>query len=63
MPALLLGGTPPETNFMRPLGLALFVLGGVLYYVAGFRYWQDVKGFLAHQRRPFGATRGDQGAG
>ncbi len=49
MPALVLG------HGLRPLGLALFVIGGVLYYVAGYRYWQDVRTFLAHQRRPFGA--------
>lgn len=47
MPALVLG------HGLRPLGIALFCIGGVLYYVAGYRYWQDVQGFLRHQRRPF----------
>lgn len=47
MPALLLGGV------MRPIGIGLFVFGGILYYIAGFRYYQDVQDFLAHQRRPF----------
>jgi cardiolipin synthase len=48
MPALLLGGV------MRPIGMGLFVFGGVLYYIAGYRYYQDVQHFLAHQRRAFG---------
>src|SRR5437899_1168545 len=47
MPALVLG------HGLRRIGLVVFVIGGVLYYVAGFRYWQDVRAFLAHQRRPF----------
>lgn len=49
MPALVLG------HGLRPMGIVLFAIGGVLYYVAGFRYWQDVRNFLQHQRRPFGA--------
>jgi cardiolipin synthase len=49
LPALVLG------HGLRPFGLALGVIGGVLYYVAGYRYWQEVRGFLEHQRRPFGA--------
>jgi cardiolipin synthase len=49
MPALVLG------HVLRPVGLVLFCIGGVLYYVAGYRYWQDVRNFLALQRRPFGA--------
>ncbi len=54
MPALILGfGKGP--HLFRSVGLVLFCIGGVLYYIAGYRYWQDVKGFLAHQRRPFGA--------
>ena len=48
MPALLLGG-----SVMRPFGIAVFAFGGVLYYIAGYRYYQDVQHFLAHQRRPF----------
>jgi cardiolipin synthase (CMP-forming) len=40
---------------LRPLGIALAVVGGLLYYVAGYRYWQEVRTFLEHQRRPFGA--------
>ena len=38
---------------MRPIGIGLFAFGGVLYYIAGYRYYQDVQHFLAHQRRPF----------
>jgi len=49
MPALILG------HGLRPFGIVLFCIGGVFYYVAGYRYWQDVRNFLAHQRRPFGA--------
>ncbi len=51
LPGLILG--PP----LRTPGLVLFGIGGVLYYVAGFRYWQDVRDFLAHQRLPFGDDR------
>jgi cardiolipin synthase (CMP-forming) len=47
MPGLLLGGAS------RPYFIGIFVFGAVLYYVAGFRYYQDVQHFLAHQRRPF----------
>jgi len=49
MPALVLG------HGLRPFGLVVFCIGGVLYYVAGYRYWQDVQNFLKHERRPFGA--------
>jgi cardiolipin synthase len=49
MPALVLG------HGLRPVGIVLFCIGGVLYYVAGYRYTQDVRAFLEHQRRPFGA--------
>lgn len=49
MPALVLGGV------LRPIGLVVFGIGGVLYFVAGYRYWQDVRRFLAEQRRPFAA--------
>src|SRR5205823_15092937 len=49
MPALVLG------HGLRLPGLVLFGIGGVRYYVAGYRYWQDVRNFLEHQRRPFGA--------
>lgn len=58
MPALLIG--PP----LRGLGLVLFAVGGVLYFVAGFRYSQDMRAFLAEQREPFlpdaGAPGGEQ---
>jgi cardiolipin synthase len=54
MPALVLGAGD-NASVMRPVGLALFVTGAVLYYVAGYRYWLDVRAFLAHQRRPFAA--------
>ena len=49
MPALVLG------HGLRLPGLVVFGIGGVLYYVAGYRYWKDVRVFLEHQRRPFGA--------
>lgn len=48
LPALVLGGV------LRTPGLVLFAMGGVLYYVAAYRYYQDVRNFLAHQRRAFG---------
>lgn len=47
LPALIVGDP------LRTLGLVLFGIGGVLYYVAGYRYAQDVRHFLAEQRRPF----------
>lgn len=47
LPALILGGV------LRTAGLALFGIGGVLYYVAAYRYAQDARQFLAHERRPF----------
>jgi cardiolipin synthase len=47
LPALVLGGV------LRPFGLVLFGIGGVLYFVAGYRYYQDVRHFLEGQRRPF----------
>lgn len=47
LPALILGGV------LRPVGITLFGIGAVLYYVAALRYAQDVRSFLAHQRRPF----------
>jgi cardiolipin synthase (CMP-forming) len=47
LPSLVLG------RILRPIGLVLFVIGGVLYYIAGYRYYQDVRHFLARQRRPF----------
>jgi cardiolipin synthase len=47
MPALIIGDP------LRTIGLVVFGIGGVLYYVAGYRYAQDVQHFLANQRRPF----------
>ncbi len=47
LPALVLGET------FRTPGLVLFGFGAVLYYVAGYRYYQDVQNFLKYQRRPF----------
>jgi cardiolipin synthase len=47
LPAITLG------HVLRLPGLVLFVLGGILYYVAAFRYWQDAQAFLAEQRAPF----------
>lgn len=47
LPALTLGGV------MRPVGLVAFGVGAVLYFVAAYRYAQDVSIFLALQREPF----------
>lgn len=47
LPCLTLG------RVLRPVGLGLFAAGGVLYYIAGYRYWQDMRHFLAEQRAPF----------
>lgn len=47
MPGLLFNGP------IRTICIAIFVFGAVLYYVAGYRYYQDVQHFLAHERRPF----------
>lgn len=51
MPALVLG---QEIAVMRPIGLVLFAIGGILYFVAAYRYYQDVQAFLGHERRAFG---------
>ena len=53
MPLLLLG---VEIEALRPVGLVIFALGAVLYFVATYRYYQDVQHFLAHQRAPFTAS-------
>lgn len=53
LPGLLLG------RQLRTPSLIIFGIGGVLYYVAGLRYAQDVRQFLAHQRRPFTETGHD----
>jgi cardiolipin synthase len=50
MPLLLLG---TEIEVLRTVGLVVFGIGAVLYYVAFYRYYQDVQEFLARQRRPF----------
>jgi cardiolipin synthase len=47
LPAITLG------RVLRTPGLVIFALGGILYYVAAFRYWQEVRKFLADQRAPF----------
>lgn len=47
LPCLTLG------RVLRTPGIGLFALGGVLYYIAGYRYWQDMQAFLAEQRAPF----------
>lgn len=47
LPALTLGGG------LRPVGLSAFAVGAVLYFVAAYRYGQDVQNFLAEQRAPF----------
>lgn len=41
LPALVLGG------WARPLGLTLFVIGGLLYFVAAGRYAQDISAWMA----------------
>jgi cardiolipin synthase len=51
LPALILGG---EIEVVRTFGLICFGIGAVLYYVAGYRYYQDVQTFLSNQRRDFG---------
>jgi cardiolipin synthase len=48
LPALVLGGS------LRWPGLVLFAFGGVLYYVAAVRYWQDIRVWLATQRDVLG---------
>jgi cardiolipin synthase (CMP-forming) len=55
MPMLVLSGAPAEgwMSSMRTTGLFLFGAGAVLYFVAFARYAQDVRAFLAHERRPF----------
>jgi cardiolipin synthase (CMP-forming) len=50
MPLLMLG---QELEWLRTIALVIFGIGAVLYYVAGFRYYQDVQQFLAGQRAPF----------
>jgi CDP-diacylglycerol--glycerol-3-phosphate 3-phosphatidyltransferase len=50
MPALVLG---QEIEILRTAGLVVFAVGGVLYFVAFFRYYQDVQHFLAKERAPF----------
>lgn len=47
LPALVLGGV------LRPVGLVVFAIGAVLYFLAAYRYAQDVQAFLATQREPF----------
>jgi cardiolipin synthase len=47
LPAITLG------HVLRKPGLALFGIGGVLYYLAAYRYYGDVQAFLAAQRTPF----------
>lgn len=44
LPGIMVGG------LLRDVGLGLFVFGGLLYYVAGWRYWGDARAFLASQR-------------
>lgn len=45
LPALTLGG------WLRAPGLVVFAFGGVLYFVAAYRYWQDIQAWLDEQRR------------
>jgi cardiolipin synthase len=57
LPLLVLGD---KIAALRPIGIALFAVGGVLYFVAGFRYWQDMRSFLARQRQPFATGAADE---
>lgn len=50
MPLLMLG---QEVDVLRAVALVIFGIGAVLYFVAGFRYYQDVQQFLAGERAPF----------
>jgi cardiolipin synthase len=47
LPAITLG------HVLRKPGLVIFAIGGVLYYLAAYRYYGDVQAFLAEQRTPF----------
>jgi len=47
LPAITLG------HVLRLPGLVIFALGGILYYIAAYRYYQDMQGFLKEQRAPF----------
>jgi cardiolipin synthase len=47
LPAITLG------HVLRIPGLVIFALGGILYYVAAYRYWHEARRFLAEQRAPF----------
>jgi cardiolipin synthase len=47
LPAITLG------HVLRLPGLVIFALGGILYYVAAYRYYQEMQGFLKEQRAPF----------
>ena len=47
MPGMLFNGP------VRTISIGIFVFGAVLYYIAGYRYYQDLQHFLAHERRPF----------
>jgi cardiolipin synthase len=51
MPMLVLG--EDEVEFMQPIGIAIFALGAVLYFVAFYRYYQDVRQYLERERAPF----------
>ena len=53
LPGLLIG------RQLRGISLILFGIGGVLYYVAGLRYAQDVRRFLDEQSSPFTETGHD----
>ncbi len=52
LPGLLLG-TTPAAEFLRPISFVLFGIGAVLYYVAAYRYFLDMRTFLEAQRSPF----------
>jgi cardiolipin synthase len=52
LPGLLLG-TTPAAEILRPVSFVLFGIGAVLYYVAAYRYYLDVRAFLKAQRAPF----------
>jgi cardiolipin synthase len=52
MPGLMLG-TTPAGEFLHFPSVIIFWIGAVLYYVAAYRYFLDMRHFLAAQRTPF----------
>ncbi|MEX0875297.1 MAG: CDP-alcohol phosphatidyltransferase family protein [Actinomycetota bacterium] len=52
LPGLMLG-TTPAGEFLRAPSYVIFGIGAVLYYVAAYRYFLDMRQFLAALRTPF----------